>query len=120
LSAPSPPPLRPGKNRDLPHRMLLTALSRATLRALGHSIDKAASAGRLLADAPRQMSNELPFELLDGWRRRSRMLPRGQSVSQNSTCPSAGNFYDLRTIAGSWPGLDWTATTGGVRMLNDL
>src|SRR5690606_7544770 len=47
LSAPPPPPLRPGKNRDLPHRLLLTALSRATLRALAHAIDKAASAGSL-------------------------------------------------------------------------
>src|SRR5690606_28296759 len=53
LRAPPPPPLRPGKNRDLPHRLLLTALSRATLRALAHAIDKAASAGSLLFTHPR-------------------------------------------------------------------
>src|SRR5690606_9196060 len=49
LSAPPPPPLRPGKNSDLPHRLLLTALS----RALAHAIDKAASAGSLLFTHPR-------------------------------------------------------------------
>src|SRR5690606_32436205 len=48
LSAPPPPPLRPGKNRDLSHRLLLAALSRATLRALARDLDKAASAGGIL------------------------------------------------------------------------